>query len=116
MSVPRDDGGRKDDAEKSRIDLLDPEFIMSLGRLAGYGAKKYAEDGWRLLKVMRMFAALMRHALLFAMGEDVDAETGEPHMTAVAFNAMAIRWIVENRPDQDDRWREPKHGRDDRSG
>lgn len=97
------DGERKDDQGKPRIELLDPELFMALGRLAAFGAAKYQVDGWRALKVMRMWGALMRHALLFAMGHDVDEESGESHMVAVAFNAMACRWLAENRPAQDDR-------------
>lgn len=108
MVEERRSGVRKDDQGKPRMDLLVAEFLLDMGRLADFGAKKYEENGWRGLTVQRMYGALMRHALQFESGEDMDEETALSHMVAVAFNAMCCAWLAANRPQQDDRWKEPE--------
>ena len=39
--------GRKDDQEKNRLDLIEPEFIEGVGKVLTVGAKKYAPNSWK---------------------------------------------------------------------
>lgn len=81
---------RYDDG-KSRVDLIDPNFILALGDHYQRGAKKYAERNWEKgMLFSRCYASAQRHLLAFWAGEDTDAETGTLHVVAVAWNMAAI--------------------------
>lgn len=49
------------------------------------------------------FAAMMRHAWAFWRGEDIDLETGSPHLVAVAWHAFALLEFGRTCPQLDDR-------------
>lgn len=49
------------------------------------------------------FAALNRHLWAFWGGEDIDEETGAPHLDAVIWHAMVLRTFMETHPEMDDR-------------
>jgi hypothetical protein len=54
--------GRKDDAGKTRLDLVPPELVFAVGRVLSFGAAKYEPRNWeRGMSWGRVFAALMRH-------------------------------------------------------
>ena len=71
---------------KLRYDLI-PTFALK--RLAGLytrGAQKYGEHNWQKgMPYSRFLASLERHLHQWKQGE-----TDEDHMTAVAWNALAI--------------------------
>lgn len=73
--------GRKDDADKVRMELLPPEMIEATAAVLTFGAKKYADRNWeRGLKWSRCFGALMRHMWAWWRGEKADPETGYSHL------------------------------------
>ena len=83
--------GIKHDENKPRFDLLAPEFLREMARLMAAGAEKYGDRNWEKgMDWGRPFAALQRHAWLWAEGESRDSETECHHMAAVAINAMMI--------------------------
>jgi hypothetical protein len=43
---PREEGGRKYDTNKLRMDLIPPEALTSLGRILTFGAVKYDSRNW----------------------------------------------------------------------
>lgn len=49
------------------------------------------------------FGAMMRHAWAFWRGEDIDEETGSPHLVAVAWHAFAMLEFFERHKQFDDR-------------
>ncbi|OBY33762.1 hypothetical protein ACT18_00270 [Mycolicibacter kumamotonensis] len=92
------------------------EPLRLLARHFGVGAEKYTErdemgniihDGennWqRGYKWSLSFAALNRHLWQFWSGEDIDAETGTPHIIAVAWHAFTLAWFADNLPEYDNR-------------
>ena len=87
----------KDDCEKNRLELIDPEFIMGLGRIMTFGAKKYAADNWKLgdskESQERIKGALLRHIMLYLNGDKIDHETGESHLYHVAFGLQALAYF-----------------------
>lgn len=98
-------GGQK--AEKpSKIGYLDPTALMLLGEVAGMSGpgKKYPMHNflkgfdWSL-----SFNALQRHALQFWAGEDLDPESGLPHMAHVAWHALALVAFLDRGIGKDDR-------------
>ena len=98
--------GRKNDQDKSRVDLLDAEFLEDMGHVMGFGARKYDANNWRAgIHVCRLVASCMRHLLAIMRGEDRDPESGLLHSAHIGCNAMFLHWMMNNRPDLDDRWK-----------
>jgi len=97
--------GTKDE----RHDLVPPEALAKLARHYGVGALKYEDHNWRKgYEWSKSYAALQRHAQAFWAGEDIDAETGSPHMAAVAFHAFTLLVFMDEQPGFDDRYKRPE--------
>lgn len=96
-------GGRKAGNDE-RYDLIPTEPLRLLARHYGVGAKKYDDDNWRKGYDWRSsYAALSRHLNQFWAGEDIDAETGTPHIIAVAWHAFTLAEFSETHPGFDTR-------------
>ena len=96
-------GGQKG-TKLARFDLLPAGPLWELAEHYGKGAKKYTDDNWRKGYAWSLsFAALMRHAWAFWRGEDIDLETGTPHIIAVAWHALALAEFRKSHPEKDDR-------------
>lgn len=95
--------GRKDDAEKIPLDLLDPLALEGLGRVLQFGAKKYSPNNWRGgISWSRLIAALLRHTFCILRGELVDGESGLPHVDHLGCCWMFLSWHMKCRPDLND--------------
>jgi hypothetical protein len=103
--APVRDGGLKHDADKPPVDLLDPEAMLAIAAVLGFGARKYAAHNWRNgIAWSRLYAAVQRHLLAFWMGEEVDPESGLPHLAHASCGLMFLSWHAAHRRDLDDRW------------
>lgn len=85
MEYPPEPKGQKLDDGKVRMDLLMCGCAKSLEQVAKvltFGAKKYADDNWRLVPnaQKRYHAALHRHLNAYYQGEKLDKETGLSHL------------------------------------
>lgn len=97
--------GEKHDIGKPMIELIDPSFLLVLGDVLSYGAAKYEPENWRKgIPAGRLYGALQRHLIAFQNGEDMDQESGLPHLGHAACELMFLYWTVANLPDLDDRW------------
>ena len=97
--------GLKFDDEKPRVDLIPMRPLMAVGRVMGFGAKKYGHHNWREgISVSRHIAAALRHLIQYAdpFEPDSDEETGESHL---AHAACCILMIMDTDPELDDRWK-----------
>ena len=86
----------KFDTEKNRLELLEPEFILGVGRIITYGAKKYSAHNWKKAKpedVERIKGALLRHMLAYLNGELIDDETCESHLYHASCCAMFLDYF-----------------------
>lgn len=96
-------GGAKD-RKLTQVGALDPVALIYVGRVAGMGAEKYGTYNylhgydWSLA-----FNAMMRHALLFWAGEDLDEESGLPHVAHAAWHALALLSFLVRGIGSDDR-------------
>jgi dATP/dGTP diphosphohydrolase len=98
-------GGQKGSKDE-RYDLIPVEPLAALARHYGVGAYKYADHNWRKGYDWSLsYAALQRHAQAFWGGEDLDEETGSPHLAAVAFHAFALLEWAKTHPELDDRYK-----------
>lgn len=99
--------GVRFDTGKSRVDLLDTEFLEQIGKVLAFGAGKYDEHNWRRgIAVSRNLAAALRHTFAALRGEDTDPESGLPHLAHAACDLMFAWWTIKHRPKFDDRWRD----------
>lgn len=98
-------GGEKGQ-KLARYDLIPARPLELLAEHYGRGARKYADRNWeRGYSWSLSFGALMRHAWAFWRGEDIDEETGSPHLVAVAWHAFALLEFFERHKQFDDRAR-----------
>lgn len=79
----------KNDAFKSRLDLLPPDAIEWVGHALGHGARFYAPNNWRKCKdPARYVAASLRHILKHMKGQFLDRDSGLPHLACGAVNLL----------------------------
>lgn len=98
--------GLKYDGDKPRVDLLDPLALEGIARVMGFGAKKYAAHNWRGgIAFSRLIGAVLRHTLAILRGEDIDSESGFPHVDHLGCCWMFLSNMMKTRPDMDDRWK-----------
>lgn len=98
-------GGHKD-AGKPRMDLLDPDFLVGIAKVFTFGAEKYGDRNWcGGIAVSKLFGSLQRHLWAYWGGQDLDPESGLPHLFHAGCNLMMIAWMHEHKPEADDRWK-----------
>lgn len=74
-------GGIKDDAGKPPLGLIPRSAQLREARILAYGEAKYGRHNWRKgMRWSRLGDAAMRHLLAWMDGEDIDPESGEPHL------------------------------------
>jgi hypothetical protein len=107
---PPESGGLRYDEGKARVDLIAPNCLLGIATVLEYGAKKYAENNWRKgMKWGRVIGSLLRHTYQFMAGEDVDSETGLPHVDHIACNAMFLCEYYRVHKALDDRYKGEKN-------
>ena len=95
----------KKDQDKPRVDLLDPEFLEGVADVLAFGAAKYSDHNWKLgFKWSRLIAATGRHLLAIMRREDIDPESGKPHVYHLGCSVMFLAWHMKHRRDLDDRY------------
>ena len=74
------------------MELLPLEALESVASVMTFGANKYADNGWKSLPdaESRYTGALLRHLTAIQAGEEVDPESGLPHISHVACNAIFL--------------------------
>jgi hypothetical protein len=98
-------GGQKG-SKLARFDLIPTVPFQELAEHYGKGAKKYDDDNWRKGYDWRLsYAALSRHLTAFWGGEDLDPETGTPHVICAAWHCFALREFMDIHPEYDTRYK-----------
>lgn len=81
----------KFDAEKLRYDLVPPSAIKALAEVYTFGARKYKPNNWKLCaEPEKYLAALMRHLEAYRAGEELDKDSGLPHLAHLLTNAANL--------------------------
>lgn len=97
--------GTKADKGKAPCELLSPTALLGTAAVLAFGAKKYSPNNWRKgLAWMRIAGAIMRHLFAFMAGEDLDPETGLPHVDHLGCEIMFLQELYRTRRDLDDRY------------
>lgn len=115
----------RSDKGKAILHTIDPDFILGIGRISEFGARKYHMRNFLMAPGMewsRVYESLLRHLFLWWGGEELDIgpggefgptddpETdmkwsGMPHLLHVAWNVMVLYTYSHRAPYQpgDDR-------------
>lgn len=102
--MKRPNEGLRFNAGKLRYDLLPADGLEDLVKVYTKGAEKYAPRNWELgMDWSKCYASLMRHVQEWAKGNDLDEETGLPHMAHAAWNAIALNVYFNRKIGTDDR-------------
>ena len=100
-------GGQKG-KKQAQLGSLDPRSLMLVAEVAGFGGKKYER-----LNFMRGYAwslsydALQRHLHAFWDGEEIDSESGLPHLAHACWHSLALLSFSQRNLGTDDRYRKP---------
>lgn len=101
--------GKKEDSNKAPISLIPTEAILAMAEGFAYGAKKYGAHNFREgIEYTRLIDSLMRHTLAFLAGEDIDEESGLPHVSLMGSNFAMLQYQTVHHPELDNRYKSPK--------
>lgn len=96
--------GRKDDADKPRLELVHGDFIEEVAKVLTFGANKYEAWNWyRGFRWGRVLGACFRHLFAWARGEKLDPESGLPHLAHAACCIMFLIVFEKRNIGDDDR-------------
>ena len=96
--------GMKYDGNKIRYDLIDSYSLHKLAEVYTFGAEKYDDNNWRKgFEFSRIFGALMRHSWAFWRGQNLDKESGLPHLAHAAWCCFALMNFSKFKIGSDDR-------------
>lgn len=105
-AVENSKGSKRHNKGKPQVSQLSPEFILDLANLMTKTAEsgKYEEFNWTKGQNYRTaYDSLQRHMLAYYSGEDIDPDSGFPHLLCAGANLMIMYHSYKNHPDLDDR-------------
>lgn len=98
----------KPDGGKLRYDLIPPAALERVVSVLTKGAEKhnegYGEINWRRgAEYTRLYAAVQRHLKDWYKGEEIDADTDEPHLACAISDLLMLLDIQQSGAGKDDR-------------
>jgi hypothetical protein len=84
--------GLKYDQGKPRWELLPIHVLDGVASVLTFGANKYADNSWQGIERHRYEGALRRHLSAIDRGEELDPESGLPHIDHALCNLIFMKW------------------------
>jgi hypothetical protein len=101
-SDARGTGARFNDG-KVPLELIPMIGLESAAAVFGYGAKKYASWNWaKGMPWSAVTGCMLRHLSAIQRGEDIDPESGLPHIGHLMCNALMLATFRETYPEGND--------------
>lgn len=103
-------GAVKADGGKARMDLLPVKPLRAISEVLAFGANKYPDPiardyNWRRgFAFSRIYGAALRHLTAWWDGEDLDPETGLPHLSHAGCDILFLLEFVLSGTGDDDRY------------
>lgn len=90
---------------KAKWGLVPQSALLPMVKVLEFGAQKYAAHNWmKGLSIVEICESMKRHLDAFMENQNNDPESGISHIGHIQCNAMFLAWMMENRPDLDDRF------------
>lgn len=85
-------GGKKFDSGKIKLQLLEHSFLMEVAGALTYGAEKYgSDDNWKSgIDAQRVYGSLLRHLVAWHGGETRDPESDLSHLAHAGAQLMFL--------------------------
>lgn len=100
-------GGDRWNKSKLEWSLVHFKSLEAMVRVLMFGKQKYAEYNWaKGLSVKQILESQLRHTMALLAGEDLDPESGLPHYAHMQCNDMFVAYMLENKKEFDDRWKD----------
>lgn len=101
-----DGGGMRFNSDKAELHQVPTSAVLAIAKVLMYGAQKYEKGNFRRgMKWTTPYDCLTRHMMQWLDGEELDAESGLPHLYhAIANVAMLIEFET-TCPELDDRFK-----------
>jgi len=84
---------------KPKVSLVPRSAIEQLARVYEYGLQKYHRNSWREFTLEQALATFQdaagRHLLAYNDGEEIDPESGLPHLAQAAWNMLTLLYYLE---------------------
>lgn len=92
---------KKFDQGKRRWNLFPFGSAEEIVKILEFGAEKYSANSWQELPNAeeRYFEACMRHMVAIQKGEDVDQESGMPHLAHAGCNILFLLHFLKEKHD-----------------
>jgi hypothetical protein len=98
------EAGHKDEGKTELQYILAMEGLEQVAAVGTFGAKKYARWNYKAgMPWMKLGGSLSRHLRAWLMGEDMDPESGLPHLAHLIYDALMLLDYSNNHKDKDDR-------------
>lgn len=96
--------GIKHDKNKPKLHLIPKESLEMMAQALEYGCKKYGKRNYEKgIEYTRLVDAALRHLYQWIHKKDCDEESGLNHIGHALSNLAMLAYMIENRPDMDDR-------------
>lgn len=97
-------GADRFNTDKLKWSLVDFKSLEDMVRVLEFGAKKYDTDNWKKgLPTKEIVESMLRHIYAYLDGEDLDPESGLPHIGHIQCNALFLSYMSKNKPEFDNR-------------
>jgi hypothetical protein len=98
--------GKKFDSGKPMVSLIPTGPLLEVAKVLTYGAQKYDPYNWaKGIKWSRLIDAKLRHTLAFNAGEDLDPESGLPHLAHSICSDIFLLEFMKTHKELDDRYK-----------